>query len=643
MRRLVYVIVMLLTASALALATPAAAAPTAGAYYVDCSAAADGTGSSASPWNSLGSVNAHTFAPGDQLLFRRGATCTGQLKPTGSGSAGAPVTAGAYGSGGVRPVIAGLGQVYAAVHLYNVEHWEVRDLEVTNTSATKAERNGVLVELEDFGTGHHYVLSGLYVHDVSGDDSKRSNGIQIRVSGTAVPTRFDDVLVENNEIHRVDREGLTTASSQMCRAVYGTGDGCGSTRNWLASTNVVFRGNLIHDIGGDGIVLRVTHRGLVERNTAYDIWMRSAGNNAGIWTINSDYPVIQYNEVSRVRRPGGNDGMAFDADFGVQNALFQYNYSHDNEGGFMLLCGKCGAGSKSTGTVVRYNVSVNDRSRVLLAAGEDGAHFHNNTFVLPSGSTSKIIEQTIAGTKVAWSNNIFANYGTGGFSYTAADHSWQHNVFHGHHASNEPADPGKITADPLLAAPATGDVHLGAGSPARKAGVRVAGNGGKDYYGGGLPQQCRPDVGAHQAEVFHDGSCAHPNLLANPGFETAALTPWTAYNSASAATGSARSGGYSARVGPAPASVEQVVAVQPNTTYVLAGWTKVSGAGNEVALGVKNHGNPEQRAPSTTDTAYQPSSVTFTTGPTATTATVYCYLRAGTGAAHCDDLHLGTA
>ena len=55
-------------------------------YYVDCSAATNGDGSQASPWNALSSANATIFGPGDQLLFKSGTTCQGALSPVGSGS-----------------------------------------------------------------------------------------------------------------------------------------------------------------------------------------------------------------------------------------------------------------------------------------------------------------------------------------------------------------------------------------------------------------------------------------------------------------------------------------------------------------------------------------------------------------------------
>ncbi|WP_020521880.1 carbohydrate binding domain-containing protein [Catelliglobosispora koreensis] len=617
-----------------AIAVPAHAANT--AYYVDCSAATNGTGTQASPWHNLATVNGRTFQQGDTVNFKRGATCNGQFKPLGSGVAGNPIKAQAYGTGTLRPVIAGGGTVYAAVHLYNVQQWEIRDLEVTNDAATAAERNGILVQLDNYGTGTHYLLSNVYVHHVKGSDAqnKLSNGIQFRVSGTAVPTRFHDVIVENSEIYHVDREGLTTRSDQMCRPIYGTGDGCGTTQNWLASTGVIFRNNLLHDIGGDGIVIRVTDHALVTGNVAHHINMRSAYNNAGIWTINTDYTTVEFNEVYRVRRPAGqNDGNAFDSDFGVRWATFQYNYSHDNEGGFILFCGSCGAGSSSTGTVVRYNVSKNDGSRLFFTVGEQSAQVYGNTFIMPAGGTTKVIEQNGSHTYLTLSNNIFHNTGTGGYggsNYFPTDFTWRSNVFYGYHPANEPADPGKITADPLVGT----DFRIPANSPAALNGVLISNNGGRDYFGNSVSGTCRPDIGAHQVS---GGNC---NLAANGGFETGSISPWTQYLRGVIDTSSPHSGSYNVKVGPYPGSVEQVVTVTPNTTYRLDGWGKVSSTDTQVVIGVKNYGGTETRAPAFTTSSYTYGSVTFTTGSTNTTARIYCYARVGTGYGYCDDITL---
>ena len=48
-------------------------------YYVDCSASTNGDGSQDSHWNTLATVNATTFAAGDEILLMRGTVCVGQL------------------------------------------------------------------------------------------------------------------------------------------------------------------------------------------------------------------------------------------------------------------------------------------------------------------------------------------------------------------------------------------------------------------------------------------------------------------------------------------------------------------------------------------------------------------------------------
>src|SRR5690348_11194438 len=77
-------------------------------HYVDCTAGSPGDGSMAAPWNSLTAVNAAALGPGDRVLFRRGTRCTGTFAPSGSGTAGAPIVAGAYGTG-PKPALDGNG------------------------------------------------------------------------------------------------------------------------------------------------------------------------------------------------------------------------------------------------------------------------------------------------------------------------------------------------------------------------------------------------------------------------------------------------------------------------------------------------------------------------------------------------------
>ncbi|MET7648259.1 carbohydrate binding domain-containing protein [Streptomyces sp. NPDC005426] len=632
----------LLAAGALtATATPAQAAGT--AYYVDCSAAANGSGSQVSPWNTLATVNATTFAPGDQILFKRSSTCTGQLHPKGSGAAGSPIVVDAYGTG-AQPAIAGEGRVPDAVYLYNQEYWELRNLDVSNTASDKAVRTGVRIVLNDFGTGDYYRIKNLNVHDVSGDLTKASVGISLDVYGTAVQTKFNDAIVDGNTVRRVDRTGISNGTSWNCNPGWTGVCGTGTANAFVPWTDIVFRNNTISDTGGDGLIMRNLDKGLAEHNTVFDAAQRSTENNAGLWTIAGDGDVIQNNEVYRVKRqPGTNDGMAFDADIAADMSVFQYNYSHDNEGGFMLFCGSC-ANASGGGSVVRYNLSQNDKSRFLYAVGQTSSQIYNNTVYLPTGSTTKIIEESAGKTtKVALNNNVFHNLGTGGYQYdnaaNAANYDWATNTFYGNHPSNEPDDAGKSTADPQFTNPGggTGGYGLQAGSPARGSGIVIPGNGGKDYNGTPVPAVCRPDRGAFQSSAFTDASCAP--LLANGTFDSGASAPWSLSSNAAVTTAASHNGGRSLKLGATPSTAEQTIAVSPNTTYTFTGWMKTGATADNAVLGVKNHGGAQLTA-GTTSTTWVQKSLSFTTGASATTATVFCYHNVGSGSAYCDDLQV---
>ena len=91
-RRTVVLLPVLAAVLALLSAGPAFAAGT--TYYVNCSAATDGNGTSTAPWNNLTTVNSKTFAPGDSLLFARATTCTGSFVFSSSGTSSNRITIG---------------------------------------------------------------------------------------------------------------------------------------------------------------------------------------------------------------------------------------------------------------------------------------------------------------------------------------------------------------------------------------------------------------------------------------------------------------------------------------------------------------------------------------------------------------------
>ncbi|MFE3454864.1 hypothetical protein ACFXJ8_38670 [Nonomuraea sp. NPDC059194] len=473
-------------------------------HFVDCSAPTPGDGSDDAPFNSLAQASAASFGPGDQLLFKRGVTCVGTLRTSGSGTSGSPFTIASYGNPHKRAVLNGNGAA-TVIHLFNSQHVVVDGLEITNpANETPSSQRGIWVELRDFGTGTGYTIRNVYMHDVLGRDAKGtsgSQGIAFQVTGSSIPTKFHDVRILNNRLHNINRQGMNIQlSTWSCRPEIS----CTGTPNWLGATGVVVRGNHLSSLGGDGIVLNTTDGAIAERNTIEGFNERSAGWNAGLWTYNSNGFLGQFNDVSGGF--GTKDSMAYDIDGGNLGATFQYNLSHDNDGGFFLFCPINGPVRDA---VVRYNLSVNDEHRGIenCRNAVESAQVYNNTIYIGDGVSQVVVNEGQPGLRnVTFANNIVQKVGAGTvrFNHDATTgYVFENNILAGAIDNQPLVHPGGSTADPMLCNPVpattfteTLGFRLRSGSPAIGAGLPVAGNGGRDFFGNTLASP--PSIGASE-------------------------------------------------------------------------------------------------------------------------------------------------
>lgn len=364
-------------------------------YYLDFEGGSDSNAGTAknAAWKTLEKINGVKVQPGDRILLKSGSAWQGQLAPSGSGAEGSPVVIDRYGPG-ARPRIEGGGRVEDAVRLYNLQFIEVRNLEVTNHGAAAGVRRGVHIFLDNFGTAKHVVVSGLYIHDVNGSNERKDNGgIIFRTNGNQKPSRFDGLTIERNIVWKVDRSAIAAQSYHYSR------------RHWFPSLNVVIRDNFVDDIGGDGIVPWATDGVLVEHNIARNCNRRAGAYNAGIWPWSSDNSVFQLNEASLTRNT--QDGEGFDSDYNSQNTLFQYNYGHDNEGGFMLVCTPGRRNPQENignlGTVIRHNISRNDRTRVFHISGGDDSTIEDNAIYVGPGMD---VQMLVLSDWEGWANGV---------------------------------------------------------------------------------------------------------------------------------------------------------------------------------------------------------------------------------------------
>ena len=315
------------------------------------------------PWKSLEKANQLVFTPGDRLLLARGSAWEGSLVPQGSGDPGLRCVIGSYGAG-PRPAIHAQGRAEAAVYLHNTQGWVIRGLELTNTGAQRDNRRaGIWVLLEDYGTAHGITIQDNDIHDVNGSNVKaegsNKGGILVQATGEKVPSRFIDVQIRDNRLLRCDRVGISLAGNSR-------------RDNWFPCLDVVIYGNYLEDIGGDGIVNIGTDGCIVERNRLLGARMRDEKCCAGIWPWSADNTIIRYNEAAYCH--GTLDGQGYDCDFNCVGTLHMYNYSHDNDGGYMLICTAARKNNppRDIGTIaarVRRNLSVNDLCRTFHAAG----------------------------------------------------------------------------------------------------------------------------------------------------------------------------------------------------------------------------------------------------------------------------------
>lgn len=362
-------------------------------YYVDSAHGSDsnqGTTKSA-PWKTLSVVNRTNFKPGDRILLDSGSIWHEQLAPKSSGDDQRPIVLDRYGIGAM-PQITGDGIHPDAVLLLNVQNIELHHLEITNRGATPSPRRGLHIFLDNYGTARHILVADLYIHDVSGtNDQKDNGGIIFRTLGDKTPSRFDGLTIERNVVWKVDRSGIVANSYHAMRT------------HWFPSLHVVIRDNYVDDIGGDGIVPWATDGALVEHNIARRCNQRSTDYNAGIWQWSTDNTLLRLNEAYETQ--GTHDGEGFDSDYNSRNTRFEYNYGHDNDGGFMLICTPVKRDPQTnlgnTGTVVRYNISRNDRARLINLSGADEVTVSDNAFYVGPGHDVQMLVSDWQG----WSSN----------------------------------------------------------------------------------------------------------------------------------------------------------------------------------------------------------------------------------------------
>ncbi len=519
-----------------------------------------------SSFQSLARVNSLNLLAGDRLLFKSGETWQGMLWPKGSGIQNNPIIISSYGNG-ERPKIDGDGY-QASILLYNADNYVISGLELTN-QASHNNSNGVTKKLNGFGGCENswgsgrdarfgikvvansrdlsqFTLSDLLIHNIyptpnspeetgtscvqQGYNTKLKNqgyGIKFESQSDASSNLFytiSNVLMDNISVSETGHYGVWIKPMGLPT---GSED--------YKHSNIVLRNSSFLNTGGAGFVPTKASNVLVENNTfdgaGSTLDSRMYGRGSGTWTFDCQDVVIEKNIL--MNATGSLDSYGVHIDYDNANVVVQYNFSFNNEGGFVQILG----GNINSG--YRYNISVADGSRINGVNGaaqngrifnisdycginypcqSSGSFIYNNTVYVPSTIRPEIIFQSGSGETKFYNNLVYVEPGGNPIFTSLASQGVQydisHNLFYPYSAfslANGLTD-NALFLNPKLRNPGSSSASmykLLSGSNAKYAGAIINtsinpfdysnNNGGLDYFGNAVSDSTAPHVGAYNA------------------------------------------------------------------------------------------------------------------------------------------------
>jgi hypothetical protein len=518
-------------------ATPPPPPPVAAATsYVDCSAATNGTGTQASPWNTLATVDATTFNPGDKILFNRGTTCEGMLSPNGSGTTASPIVVDAYGTG-AQPIIDG-GMNNAAVALSDQQGWEINNLEIVG-----GNQYGVYI----FGPTQdaaytHFRLTNLNIHGAHYVSTTVNDSGEVFISIGNAGVSFSDIVIDGVTVH----DSTVNDGIFIDAGTYSTSAGTSAP-----GSNITIQNSSVYDVYGMGMTLFVVNNGLMQNNVVHNTGQCppnpgcGSGTPGGLMDLYCENCVIQNNEAYSDQDWSPWDGGDYDIDVWSSNNIVQYNYGHDSVG--YCVSDFSADNVVSSNNVIRYNICANDAQlvnspdpgEIFLNTAADGVNgsisgleIYNNTFfwnpatpapafntsfATYSGSVPNLFQNNIIYSTVpyliettsdfALDNNIYWTVGAKpDWNFNGTDYT---DLVSYQSASGQ--DAMSLFSDPMMNTPTYHAVGrpvtaftLLSGSPALGAGANVCSGltgcsmGTQDFWGDPLPNGSGYNIGAWQ-------------------------------------------------------------------------------------------------------------------------------------------------
>lgn len=397
-------------------------------------------------YKSLSKIENETIEAGT-TLYLNGTFTYQNLLFQGSGTAEKPITITSVDKD--KPAHVNAGGLPAAITLTNQSYITIKNIEISNkfggykTAKEYVEskdermsaRQGIFV-IGTEGVSRGITVENCNIHDIfatykGANESQggynysfyASAAIRFRFDMPKCSPRnkFDQISIKNNVIKDIVGCGIR---------FHDAGQAITEEYQNAYFSKVVIEDNLIDNTAGDGIILQNCLKPVVRRCKIFRVAQLepegSENFHCAVWGCAVESPLYEYNEVAYTKFVDG-DGQAFDMDWGSKGtSIWQYNYTHDNEGGVILR-------HEDFKGIYRYNISVNDgsprggeRHRGLIFHSQGDAnngakettYFYNNVFYCDD-KVDMAISQT------------FGDFSTahGEVSYSTSLNVFKNNVF----------------------------------------------------------------------------------------------------------------------------------------------------------------------------------------------------------------------
>ncbi len=283
----------------------------AASYYVDYSAGDDSALGTdlAHPWKTINKINASSFQPGDNILFKKGSVWTGEtLNIPSSGTVGNLISFGAYGTGN-NPIIdgggmAGFGIMADGKNYLNISSFTLRNFTSANAYCIQLSNSAQHVNISNVTLTNSYGGVSLWngPHDVS------INGIDI--SGMT----YSGILWYNtgsNDIYNIDIENFqvhdfTPQYSYFNGISFYWGVGSATGKPY----NITIKNGSIYNLKGSGQI------------------------NAGLLLTSEDYQItghsVTVDNIDIYEVDGGGISFGNIDDTGSTNSVIKNSRVHNN-------------------------------------------------------------------------------------------------------------------------------------------------------------------------------------------------------------------------------------------------------------------------------------------------------------------------